>query len=71
MPNRWMNNRITSYNVCYTKLLRSEGKVVTWNRAMEQLTGIAAADMVGKGSYEYALPFYGERRPILISYNFV
>jgi len=22
--------------------------------------------MVGKGNYEYALPFYGERRPILI-----
>jgi len=33
---------------------------------MENLTGIAAADMVGKGNYEYALPFYGERRPILI-----
>jgi len=49
-----------------TWVIDSEGKVVTWNRAMEQLTGIAAADMVGKGSYEYALPFYGERRPILI-----
>jgi PAS domain-containing protein len=33
---------------------------------MENRTGIAAADMVGKGNYEYALPFYGERRPILI-----
>jgi hypothetical protein len=33
---------------------------------MENLTGIEAADMVGKGNYEYALPFYGERRPILI-----
>jgi hypothetical protein len=40
--------------------------VVTWNQAMENLTGIAAEDMVGKGNYEYALPFYGERRPILI-----
>ena len=40
--------------------------MVTWNQAMENLTGIAAADMVGKGNYEYALPFYGERRPILI-----
>ncbi len=25
-----------------------------------------AADMVGRGNYEYALPFYAERRPILI-----
>jgi PAS domain S-box-containing protein len=49
-----------------TWVIDNEGKVVTWNQAMEALTGIAAADMVGKGNYEYALPFYGERRPILI-----
>jgi PAS domain S-box-containing protein len=49
-----------------TWVIDSDGKVVTWNQAMENLTGIAAEDMVGKGDYEYALPFYGERRPILI-----
>jgi PAS domain S-box-containing protein len=49
-----------------TWVIDSEGKVVTWNQAMENLTGVAAAAMVGKGNYEYALPFYGERRPILI-----
>jgi PAS domain S-box-containing protein len=49
-----------------TWVIDGEGKVVTWNQAMENLTGIAAADMLGKGNYEYALPFYGERRPILI-----
>jgi PAS domain S-box-containing protein len=49
-----------------TWVIDSEGKVVTWNKALENLTGIAAADMVGKGNYEYALPFYGERRPTLI-----
>jgi len=49
-----------------TWVIDREGKVVTWNQAMENLTGIAAADMVGKGNYEYALPFYGERRPTLI-----
>jgi PAS domain S-box-containing protein len=49
-----------------TWVIDSAGKVVTWNRAMEKLTGVAAADMVGKGNYEYALPFYGERRPVLI-----
>jgi PAS domain S-box-containing protein len=49
-----------------TWVIDSEGKVVTWNQAMENLTGISAADMVGKGNYEYSLPFYGERRPILI-----
>ena len=30
------------------------------------MTGIQATEMLGKGDYEYALPFYGERRPILI-----
>ena len=30
------------------------------------MTGVKASDMLGKGNYEYSLPFYGERRPILI-----
>jgi PAS domain S-box-containing protein len=49
-----------------TFVIDDEGTVVTWNQAMEKLTGIAAAEILGKGNYEYALPFYGERRPILI-----
>jgi PAS domain S-box-containing protein len=44
----------------------TEGKVTAWNRAMEALTGIPARDMIGRGNYEYAIPFYGERRPVLI-----
>jgi PAS domain S-box-containing protein len=43
-----------------------EGKVLAWNRAIEEMTGTKAQEMLGKGNYEYALPFYGERRPILI-----
>jgi|GEM_PF-1635418 len=43
-----------------------ERKVVFWNKAMEKLTGVLAKDMLGKGNYEYALPFYGERRPLLL-----
>lgn len=42
-----------------------DGKVITWNKAMEKMTGARAVDMIGKGNYEYALPFYGIRRPIL------
>ncbi|MDN7024332.1 PAS domain S-box protein [Methanoculleus sp. FWC-SCC1] len=42
-----------------------EGFVITWNRGMEELTGIPAASMIGKGAYEYALPFYQEQRPML------
>ncbi len=33
---------------------------------MEDITGIKRDDIIGKGNHEYALPFYGERRPILI-----
>ena len=31
------------------------GRVTAWNRAIEELTGISSADMIGKGDYEYAL----------------
>ncbi|MGA9097634.1 MAG: SpoIIE family protein phosphatase [Methanotrichaceae archaeon] len=41
-------------------------KVIAWNRALEELTGVKAEEMIGKGDYEYSLPFYGERRPMLI-----
>lgn len=47
-------------------VIDGKGVVVAWNRATETLTGVAAKDMLGKGSYEYAIPFYGKRQPILI-----
>jgi PAS domain S-box-containing protein len=47
-------------------IINKEGTVIAWNSAMEILTGVKAEEMLGKGNYEYALPFYGERRPILI-----
>ncbi|MDR3568166.1 MAG: PAS domain S-box protein [Syntrophobacteraceae bacterium] len=43
-----------------------DGKVIVWNRAYEEMTGIKAQDILGKGDYEYSLPFYGYRRPVLI-----
>ena len=43
-----------------------EGRVIVWNKAMENFTGVPAADILGKGMYEYAIPFYGKRRPVLI-----
>lgn len=42
------------------------GVVIAWNRAIEEMTGVPAAEMLGKGNYEYAVPFYGQRQPILI-----
>ncbi len=49
-----------------TLAIDNKGKVVIWNRAIEEMTGISAKNMLGKRNYEYALPFYGKRRPILI-----
>jgi PAS domain S-box-containing protein len=43
-----------------------DGRVIIWNRAIEKMTGIKSENMLGKGNYEYALPFYGIRRPLLI-----
>ena len=49
-----------------TLAINREGMVIAWNRAIEEMTGISAKDMVGKGNYEYAVPFYGKRRPIML-----
>jgi two-component system, cell cycle sensor histidine kinase and response regulator CckA len=51
-----------------TLVIDKEGKVIAWNRAIEEMTGIKAAEMLGKGDCAYALPFYGERKPILVDF---
>ena len=43
-----------------------DGKVIAWNRAIEDMTGVPASDMLGKGDFEYSIPFYGKKRKILI-----
>ena len=49
-----------------TFVIDKEGKVLAWNRALEQLSGVSAGDIIGKGEYEYSRWLYGKRRPILI-----
>ena len=49
-----------------TVVIDKDGLVIAWNRAIEVLTGVEAEEILGKGDYEYALPFYGCRRPMLI-----
>jgi PAS domain S-box-containing protein len=44
----------------------NDGRVIAWNGAIERMTGVTAADMLGKGDHAYSIPFYGKRRPILI-----
>ena len=54
-----------------TFVIGSDGKVIAWNSAMEMLTSIPADSMLGKGNYEYALPFYKQRRPMLADLIFM
>ncbi|MDI9571396.1 MAG: PAS domain S-box protein [Pseudomonadota bacterium] len=51
-----------------TLAIDTRGKVIVWNRAIEEMTGVKADEMIGRDNYEYALPFYGKRRPILIDF---
>ena len=47
------------------------GTIIAWNKAIEQLTGVAASQMLGKGRQEYAVPFYGKPGPMLIDHIFL
>ena len=49
-----------------TIVIDKAGKVIAWNRALEEMTGVPASEMLGNGEYEYSVPFYGERRPALV-----
>lgn len=53
-----------------TFALNHEGNVIAWNHAIEEMTGKKAEDMLGKADYEYSVPFYGIRRPVLIDLIF-
>ena len=51
-----------------TFVVDSRNRIIAWNRAIEEMTGYPSEMMFGKGDYEYAIPFYGERRPILVDF---
>ncbi len=49
-----------------TLAVNRAGEVIAWNQAIEAMTGVGKDAVMGRGGYAYALPFYGERRPLLI-----
>ena len=49
-----------------TFVIDREKRVVAWNKAIEEMTGVTKEEILGKGDYAYAVPFYGEPRPIVI-----
>jgi DNA-binding response OmpR family regulator/regulator of sirC expression with transglutaminase-like and TPR domain len=42
-----------------------EGKVMVWNKGMEKMTGVAEGDILGKADWDYSIPFFGHRAPML------
>jgi PAS domain S-box-containing protein len=46
-------------------------RVIAWNKAIEEMTGVRKEETIGKGNHAYAVPFYGEPRPILIDLVFM
>lgn len=53
-----------------TFVIDRDQKVIAWNRAMEEITGILKEDIIGKGDHAYAVPFYGHSRSVLIDFIF-
>lgn len=41
-------------------------KIIAWNRAMEEMTGISKTEMIGQDHHQISVPFYGEPRNFLI-----
>jgi len=42
-----------------------DGKVIVWNKGMAVMTGIDEEKILGKGDWEYSIPFFGHRAPML------
>ena len=42
-----------------------EGKVIAWNKAIADLTGLEPRKILGKGGGEHSIPFFGRKTPML------
>jgi PAS domain S-box-containing protein len=49
-----------------TLVIDKKKKVIAWNKAIEEMTGLSKKEIIGKAEYAYAVPFYGKPRPMLI-----
>ncbi|MFZ0930021.1 MAG: PAS domain S-box protein [Syntrophobacteraceae bacterium] len=62
--NRQLND-IVEFLPDATFVVDKDKKVIAWNRAIEDMTGVSKKEMIGKGDHAYTVPFYGDRRPNL------
>ncbi len=49
-------------------MVDARGRAIFWNKAMEDLTGVKAKDILGKGNHELGVVFYGIRRPVIVDF---
>ncbi|MFZ2641270.1 MAG: PAS domain S-box protein [Verrucomicrobiia bacterium] len=49
-----------------TLAIDKEGRVIIWNKAVEEMTGIPAAEMIGKAGYAHTMAFHEEAKPQLV-----
>ena len=49
-----------------TFVIDNQKKVIAWNKAIEEMTGVQKQNIIGKGDHAYAIPFYGQRQNIFL-----
>ena len=54
-----------------TFVIDKDKKVIAWNKAIEEMTGLKKEDILGKGDNIYSVPFYGKKRFMLADYVFL
>jgi len=45
-------------------------QVIAWNKVLEEMTGTKEQDILHKGNYAYAIPFYQKKKPVLLDFIF-
>jgi PAS domain S-box-containing protein len=53
-----------------TFVLDEERRVIAWNSAVEDLTGVKKEGIIGQGDYAHSVAFYGAVRPMLVDFVF-
>lgn len=51
-----------------TFVVDNQKKIIAWNKAIEEMTGVKKDEMLGRGEGAYSFPFYGRRRRLLIDF---
>ena len=47
-------------------IVDKNNSVIFWNKSIEALTGVKSEEIIGKSNFEYSIPFFGERKPMLV-----